>query len=167
MDNQFVRDCYKLRSNKDYKLSKHILSSLQGYRDKRDDKLPVIWLEISDSGGDNNISFMNTTYPHLGQVFEEMIDLLYSNIFMAAQGKNALEILENVTRYRKGEYTLVVEGAIPTGANGLYNIVFETEEERVTALEAVKWLGGLAKYVVTIGTCASFGGPSAARPNYR
>ncbi len=161
---QFVQNCYKLRNNKDYKLSKHILSSLRGYRDERNDKLSVIWLETSDSG-DNNISFMNTTYPYLGQVFEEMIDLLYSNTFMAAQGENALDVLRKVTHYRKSGYTLVVEGAIPTGANGLYNIVFETDEERVTALEAVKWLGGLAKFVVTIGTCASFGGPSAARPN--
>ncbi|WP_018248608.1 hydrogenase small subunit [Orenia marismortui] len=161
---QFVKGCYILRNSKDYKLSQHILTGVRGYKDKNSGKLPVLWLETSDSG-DNNISFMNTSYPYLGQVFEEMIDLLYSNTFMAAQGKYALDILRKVTRYKKGEFILVVEGAIPTNANGLYNIVIETEGEKITALEAVKWLGGLAKYVVTIGTCASFGGPSAAKPN--
>jgi len=161
---QYVQNCSRLRDNKGYKLSKHILSSLRGYRKNRTDKLPVIWLETSDSG-DNNISFMNTTYPYLGQVFEEMIDLLYSNTFMAAQGEDALEVLQNLTHFRKGEYTLVVEGAIPTRDNGIYNIVFETAEKKLTALEAVQWLGGLAKYIVTIGTCASFGGFTAARPN--
>jgi hydrogenase small subunit len=161
---QFVKECYRLRDNQDYGLSQHILSSVKGYRAKDNDKLPVLWLETSDSG-DNNISFMNTSYPYLGQVFDEMIDLLYSNTFMAAQGRDAVDILNRVARYQKGEFTLVVEGAIPTKANGLYNIVIETEREKITALEAVKWLGGLAKYVVTIGTCASFGGPSAAKPN--
>jgi hydrogenase small subunit len=161
---KFIKGCHRLRGNPDYKLSKHILSGVKRYRAKNDNKLPVLWLETSDSG-DNNISFMNTTYPYLGQVFEEMIDLLYSNTFMAAQGKNALDILHKVIRYQKGEFVLVVEGAIPTKANGLYNIVIETEREKITALEAVKWLGRLAKYVVTIGTCASFGGPSAAKPN--
>ncbi|OCL26547.1 Ni/Fe hydrogenase [Orenia metallireducens] len=161
---QFVKECYRLRDNQDYGLSQHILSSVKGYRAKDNDKLPVLWLETSDSG-DNNISFMNTSYPYLGQVFDEMIDLLYSNTFMAAQGRDAVDILNRVARYQKGEFTLVVEGAIPTKANGLYNIVIETEREKITALEVVKWLGGLAKYVVTIGTCASFGGPSAAKPN--
>jgi hydrogenase small subunit len=161
---EFIQGCQRLRNTQDYRLSKHILSGIKGYRVKSDSKLPVLWLETSDSG-DNNISFMNTTYPYLGQVFEDMIDLLYSNTFMAAQGKHALDILKRITRYQKGEFVLVVEGAIPTKANGLYNIVIETQRERITALEAVKWLGGLAKYVVTIGTCASFGGPSAAKPN--
>lgn len=161
---RFIRNCYQLRDNQDYKLSKYILSSIKGYRNKKNNKLAVIWLETSDSG-DNNISFMNTSYPYLGQVFNEMIDLLYSNTFMAAQGKNALDILRNAAHYRKGEFTLVVEGAIPTRTNGLYNVVIEDAGEKITALEAVKWLGELAEYIVTIGTCASFGGPSAARPN--
>ncbi len=58
-------------------------------------KLPVVWLETNDSG-DNNISLMNSTFPYLGRVFTEMIDLLYSNTLMAAQGREALEILEEV-----------------------------------------------------------------------
>lgn len=63
-------------------------------------KLPVVWLETSDSG-DNNIAFMNTTYPYLHQVFAEMLDLVYSNTFMAAQGDDALALLEDaITRCR-------------------------------------------------------------------
>jgi hydrogenase small subunit len=108
---------------------------------------------------------MNTTYPYLDRVFTEMIDLLYSNTFMAAQGKDALDILNNTAKYYAGKFTLVVEGAIPIKDQGLYNVIAVTEQQPLTALKVVTWLGGLAKYVVAIGTCASFGGPSGARPN--
>ncbi|MDD4237796.1 MAG: hydrogenase small subunit [Desulfotomaculaceae bacterium] len=108
---------------------------------------------------------MNTTYPYMGQVFSGLIDLLYSNTFMAAQGKDALNILEQGATELRGKFTLVVEGAIPLKDNGLYTVIARTENYSLTALDAVTWLGPLAKYVVALGTCASFGGVSAARPN--
>lgn len=127
-------------------------------------KMPVIWIETNDSG-DNNISFMNTTYPYLGEVLNDMIELLYSNTFMAAQGKDALNILKSAAQKYRNMFTLVVEGAIPLQANGLYNVIAVTKEKPITAYDAVTWLGNLSKYVVAIGTCASFGGPSSAQPN--
>ncbi|MDT8901574.1 hydrogenase small subunit [Anaeroselena agilis] len=127
-------------------------------------RLPVVWLETSDSG-DNNIAFMNTTSPYLNRVFTDMIELLYSNTFMAAQGEDALALLEAaITRYR-GRFTLVVEGAVPTADGGLYSVIAVTRRGPVTALEAVRRLGKAARYVVAAGTCASFGGASAAAPN--
>ena len=86
------------------------MSAVEEYqRNNSEEKLPVVWLETNDSG-DNNISFMNTTYPYLGQVFEDLIDLLYSNTFMAAQGPEAFEILQRAAREQAGEFVLVVEG---------------------------------------------------------
>jgi len=162
---EFTKLCSQLKSEEPHDLSKAILPIVADYRRKRrKKKLPVIWLETNDSG-DNNIAFMNTTYPYLGEVFQEMIDLLYSNTFMAAQGPEALYILEEAVSKKRGKFILVVEGAIPTKDNGLYNIVIQTPNRSITALEAVRWLGQAAKHVVAIGTCASFGGPTAARPN--
>ncbi|MFO7819391.1 MAG: Ni/Fe hydrogenase, partial [Halanaerobacter sp.] len=123
-------------------------------------KLPIIWLETNCSC-DNNISFMNATYPYFDRVFADLIELLYSNTFMAAQGKDAVKILKVAAQ--QGQFTLVVEGAIPLKEE--YNVVFTTAKGKVSALEAVKWLGGLAKYVVALGTCASFGGATTAKPN--
>lgn len=156
--------CQKLKNKGNYQLSRRILNIVSRFREDGGDKLPVIWIETNDSG-DNNISFMNTTYPYLDQVFENIIDLYYSNTFMAAQGEDAYQILWNTALRYKGDFTLVVEGAIPLKAGGKYNIIFITEDGPVTALEAIEWLGGLAKYVVAVGTCASFGGASAADPN--
>ncbi len=152
-------------STKENKLIEKILNVVRKQRrDLCKKKLPVIWLETNDSG-DNNISFMNSTFPYLEDIFQEMIDLLYSNTFMAAQGKDAVKILEQAAKMYSGEYTLVVEGAVPVRDNGLYTIIFTTQKQKITALEAVTDLGKRAKYVVAAGTCASFGGPSAARPN--
>ncbi len=163
--NDFVKHFQNLSLQKDNVISKEAIELvIQYYSDYKKEKLPVIWLETNDSG-DNNISFMNTTYPYLDRVFTEMIDLLYSNTFMAAQGKDALDILNNTAKYYAGKFTLVVEGAIPIKDQGLYNVIAVTEQQPLTALKVVTWLGGLAKYVVAIGTCASFGGPSGARPN--
>jgi hydrogenase small subunit len=161
----FVKRLRHLAFQEDNSISKEALQWVkQYYADCKKEKLPVIWIETNDSG-DNNISFMNTTFPYLDQVFTEMIDLLYSNTFMAAQGKDALNILNHAAKHYAGKFTLIVEGAIPVKDQGLYNVIALTEQRSLTALEVVTWLGGIAKYVVAIGTCASFGGPSGARPN--
>ncbi|MGM0502853.1 MAG: hydrogenase small subunit [Bacillota bacterium] len=162
---EFISLCrqHSLAQNQDeYSLSQQVLEAVGQYQSHNSTKLPVIWLETNDSG-DNNISLMNTTYPYLDRVFTELIDLLYSNTFMAAQGADAVKILKNAVNRKAAQFTLVVEGAIPLQKG--YNVVFTTKQGDVSALEAVEWLGGLAKYVVAIGTCASFGGPTAARPN--
>lgn len=148
-----------------FALSDKILSAVRNHlHHDNARKLPLIWLETSDSG-DNNIAFMNTTYPYLHQVFTDMVDLLYSNTFMAAQGNDALLLLENAVRGRYGPFTLIVEGAVPLKDGGLYNIIARTGNGPITALEAVNRLGAAAQYVVAAGTCASFGGASAAAPN--
>ncbi len=162
---EFVDLCRELANSGDHALSRTILKIVDSYRDQNHQpKMPVIWLETNDSGY-NKISFMNTTYPYLGQVFANMIDLMYSNTFMAAQGREALDMLDRAAQQYAGQFTLVVEGAIPLKDNGIYNVIAVTDVKPITALEAVTWLGRLARHVVAIGTCASFGGPSAARPN--
>jgi hydrogenase small subunit len=115
----FVKHFQNLSLHKDNVISKEAIELvMQYYSDYKKEKLPVIWLETNDSG-DNNISFMNTTYPYLDRVFTEMIDLLYSNTFMAAQGKDALDILNNTAKYYAGKFTLVVEGASIIVGNAL------------------------------------------------
>ncbi|MEW6181596.1 MAG: hydrogenase small subunit [Bacillota bacterium] len=162
---KFAAVCRKLSSRDNHALTEKLLSAVKTHRAKHNTpKLSVVWIETNDSG-DNNISFMNTTFPYLGRVFAEMIDLLYSNTFMAAQGTKALAVLERAAAMQYGPFTLVVEGAIPVKDDGLYCAVARTQDRYITAFEAVTRFGKLAEHVVAVGTCASFGGPSAARPN--
>lgn len=161
----FLAFCRKNRASNTQQITETVLPAVSQFlAHTGQPKLPVIWLETNDSG-DNNIAFMNSTYPYAEQVFANMIDLLYSNTFMAAQGEDALQILFAAAEQYKGEFTLVVEGAIPTKDDGLYCVIAQTPTHRITALEAVQWLGSLAKHVVAVGTCASFGGPTSAEPN--
>lgn len=163
--NQFLQLCHEYGYKNNYELSAQLLPITHEYLGRTSNhKLPLIWLEMSDSG-DNSIAFMNTTYPYLHQVLTGMIDLLYSNTFMAAQGGDALALLTESAHTYAGQFTLVVEGAVPTKDNGIYNVIARTKEGNITALDMVKRLGILAKYVVAIGTCASFGGATAAAPN--
>lgn len=162
---EFLQLCQNYSSADNHELSAKILPAARNYVLQHNiEKLPVVWLETSDSG-DNNIAFMNTTYPYLNQVFRDMIDLLFSNTFMAAQGNDALLLMEDtITRYH-GRFTLVVEGAVPKKDGGIYTVIARTKKGPITALEAIIRLGEAAQYVVAIGTCASFGGVSAAAPN--
>lgn len=161
----FLQLCEKYRRETNHRLSAELLPAVRTFiKQPYKKKLPVLWLETSDSG-DNNIAFMNTTYPYLQEVFTDMIDLLYSNTFMGAQGKDAVDLLFSSAKHFQNEFVLVVEGAIPTKENGIYNIIARTPHGNITALDAVTQLGTIAKYVVALGTCASFGGASAAAPN--
>jgi hydrogenase small subunit len=163
MEKEFEKICRNAAANPGDLLGE-ILPLIKRHHHKHKQKLPVIWIETNDSG-DNNISFMNSTFPYLENIFQDIIDLLYSNTFMAAQGEDAVKLLDIAARKYSGEYTLVVEGAVPLRDNGLYTVIFRTKKGSITALEAVTQLGQRAKYIVAAGTCASFGGPSAARPN--
>ncbi|TWH51878.1 hydrogenase small subunit [Sporomusa sp. KB1] len=162
---EFIQLCRDNVTIANHELSAKILPAARKYiLQQSKNKLPVIWLETNDSG-DNNIAFMNTTYPYLQQVFTDMINLLYSNTFMASQGTDALELLFGSAKKYKGNFILVVEGAIPTKDNGIYNVVARTKRRVITALEAVTTLGDMAGYVIALGTCASFGGASSSAPN--
>lgn len=125
-------------------------------------KPPLIWLEANACSGDS-ISTMNAVYPELGQIICSMFDVRYWNALMPDQGKKARQQLFKTVK--EGKFYLLVEGAISTAAGGKYAVPLKTEDHLYTSIELVKWIAPKAKYIVAVGTCAAFGGPSAARPN--
>lgn len=132
------------------------------FADKDSRKPPVIWLETTGCSG-NSVSLWNAIGPDLGQILEDMIDLRYWNFLMAAQDDRAIELLHNTAAGRKNRFILVVEGAI--ALNERYTVVHRRAGKDYSALEMVRFLGRSAQHVMAVGTCASFGGPSAAHPN--
>jgi hydrogenase small subunit len=79
---------------------------------------------------------------------------------MAAAGYQAEEALEKAIHEKAGKYVLVVEGAIPTKENGIYCRVAGK-----TAQESLAEVAKNAAAVVSIGSCASWGGVPSAEPN--
>ena len=155
-------------SSQDYshltEIRSHYRKWLQGGAPVPSWKPPMIWVECNACSGDK-IAFMNTQNPNLGEVLHRYIDIRFDNALVGAEGHYALEaLLETVARH-EGKFYLFVEGAIPLRDGGLYAVVAESNGQRFTAEELITSIGPKAGYVVAAGTCASFGGPSAAYPN--
>ncbi|MCF6465171.1 Ni/Fe hydrogenase [Clostridium sp. Cult2] len=147
--------------SKDMTAKKIIDLAIKEVKSSGREKMNLIWLEATGCSG-NIISLLNAENPDVIYLLKEMITLKYNNSLMAAEGEAAfsqfLDTLET-------DFILVVEGAVSTKDNGLYNIIANYNGKRITAMEAVQMAGEKAKYILAVGTCASYGGPSAAKPN--
>jgi len=126
-----------------------------------DKKVSLIWLETCGCSG-NIISLMNAHDPDIVYFLKEMVDLRYNNSLMAADGEVAFE---KFLYTLESEFILVIEGAISIKDKGLYNVVARNDGKLVTGMEAAKMAGEKAKYIIAVGTCAAYGGISAASPN--
>jgi hydrogenase small subunit len=135
--------------------------ALEKVRTQSIPKLNAIWLEVTGCSG-NIISLMNSENPGLYEILRNIVNFTFNNSLMGAEGEFAFErFLETL----ETEFILLVDGAVSIKENGYYNIIANYNGKRITALEAVQMAGEKAKYVIAVGTCASYGGISAARPN--
>ena len=91
------------------------------------------------------------------------LDVVFHPVIMAAAGNLAVDILDKISK-EKG-YVLIVDGAIPTKDNGIYCTTGEKDGKSITMLEELLNLSPNALMVIALGTCAAFGGISAASPN--
>ena len=120
---------------------------------------PVIWLHFQECTGCSE-SLLRSTHPTLASLILDQISLDYHETLMAGGGDQAERALENSLNKNSGKYILVVEGAIPTKNDGIYCKVAGK-----TALESLSRAAPGAAAIVSIGTCASYGGIQSADPN--
>ncbi|MGE5277713.1 MAG: hydrogenase small subunit [Acidobacteriota bacterium] len=123
------------------------------------EKPVLVWLEFQDCAG-NTESFLRADRPTAADVILDTLSVDYHETIMAAAGFQAEENLAKTVKERSGKYIAVVEGSIPTGANGAYCAIGGK-----SALAIAREVCGNAMATVAIGTCASFGGLPAASPN--
>jgi hydrogenase small subunit len=91
------------------------------------------------------------------------VNLAYHRNLMGAAGSLAVQNALNAES--SGSFILAVEGGIPTAFGGRCCYLWNENNRDVTAMEVVKRLAPKALAVLSIGTCASFGGISGASPN--
>lgn len=121
----------------------------------------AMWLEVTGCSG-NIISLLNSENPGLYDILTSIVNFTFNNTLMGNEGDAAFEkFLETLDT----EFILLVDGAVSTKEKGAYNIIANYNGKAITALEAIELAGAKAKYVVAVGTCASHGGISAAKPN--
>ncbi len=90
------------------------------------------------------------------------INLAYHPTLMGAAGDLAVQQLKETAQ---GDYILAIDGGIPTAFNGHTCLLWTDQGNEVTAMEAVEMLAPGASAVLSIGTCASYGGIPAGGPN--
>jgi quinone-reactive Ni/Fe-hydrogenase small subunit len=124
-------------------------------------KVPIIWLELSDCSG-NSEAFIKSTNPSVEDLIFDYISLDYHELLMSASGDQSETILENIIHNQKGQYVLIVEGAVPLGLDGKYLRIGPKGE---TGIELLKKCAKDAALIIAVGSCALDGGVVAASPN--
>jgi len=124
-------------------------------------KVPIIWLELADCSG-NSEAFIKSTNPSVEDLIFDYVSLDYHELIMAASGEQSETILEDIIQKQKGEYILIVEGAIPLAMDGKYLRIGPKGE---TGIELLKKTAADAALVIAVGSCALDGGVVAAEPN--
>lgn len=123
------------------------------------EKPVLVWLEFQDCAG-NTESFLRAGRPTTADIILDVLSVDYHETIMAAAGHQAEAALTATTEKNKGQYITVVEGSIPTGANGAYCTVGGK-----SALQISREICANSMATIAIGTCAAYGGIPAAAPN--
>ncbi|EYE87288.1 hypothetical protein Q428_14135 [Fervidicella metallireducens AeB] len=125
----------------------------------------IIWLQGSGCSG-CSISMLNAVEnTTIDNFLINKVNMKYHHNLMAAAGALAISALDLAVLENKGNFILVIEGAIPTYNNGTHCILTERNGQPWTMLSAVKELAANAKYVIAAGTCSAYGGVPKAGIN--
>jgi hydrogenase small subunit len=119
----------------------------------------VIWLSFQECTGCTE-SLTRAYTPTLESLIFDAISLDYHHTLMAASGEAAEAARLQAIEQNKGQYIVVVDGSIPVGLDGAYSTI-----AGITNRDMLLETAAHAVAVVSIGTCAAFGGIPAAAPN--
>ena len=120
---------------------------------------PVIWLHFGECTGCSE-GMLRTMYPYADELVLEILSVEYHETIMAAAGHQAEDQLHAAMKKYAGKYICVVEGSIATKYNGGYGKIGGR-----SFLEIAKEVVPQAAATIAIGSCASWGGIPAAKPN--
>lgn len=119
----------------------------------------VIWLSFQECTGCTE-SITRSHKPSLESLIFDFVSLDYHHTLQAASGDAAEHAREEAMKAHKGKYILIVDGAIPTKDDGVYSTI-----AGITNLQMLKDVAADAAAIVSVGTCAAFGGLPKASPN--
>jgi len=119
----------------------------------------LVWLEFQDCAG-NSESMLRSGHPTVADVVLNLLSWEYHELIMAGAGTRAEAVLKRVVEEEKGKFIAVVEGAIPTGADGAYCTIGGR-----SALDIIREVCPNAAITVAMGSCAWDGGFVRSAPN--
>jgi hydrogenase small subunit len=121
------------------------------------DKPQLVWLNFQDCAG-NSEALLRARDPDVATIILDLLSVDYMEVIMAASGHQAEAAKDAVLA--KGGHIVVVEGSIPLNEDGIYCTIGGK-----TAIQILDEATKNCAAVLAIGTCATFGGLPAAKPN--
>jgi NiFe hydrogenase small subunit HydA len=124
----------------------------------------VLWLQSGGCGG-CSLSLLNAESPDLMTRFKSTgINMLWHPSLSEASADEFIQVLNDIISGGIQLGALCLEGSVMQGPNGTgkFHILAGTGKPMMTWIEE---LAGKAKYTLAIGSCAAFGGITAAGNN--
>ncbi len=118
----------------------------------------VIWLSFQECTGCTE-SLTRSHAPTVEGLIFDAISLDYHHTLQAAAGYGAEEAREEAMKENHGNYVLVVDGSIPLDNPGYSTIA------GISNLDMLKEAAEGAAAIISVGSCAAFGGIPHADPN--
>lgn len=126
----------------------------------RDSKRPsVIYLSFQECTGCLE-SLTRSFSPSIESLIFDVISLDYDDTLMVAAGTQAETARDKAMADNFGKYILVIDGSVPTGADGAYCAIGGK-----SAIDTVREAAKGAAAIVCVGTCSAYGGIPYANPN--
>ncbi len=119
----------------------------------------VIWLSFQECTGCTE-AITRSHSPSLESLIFDAISLDYHHTLQAASGDAAEASRHQAMEQNRGNYLVVVDGSIPVKDGGVYSTIAGR-----TNLDILKETAAGAAAIISVGTCAAFGGLPEAQPN--
>jgi len=119
----------------------------------------VIWLSFQECTGCTE-SLTRSFSPTLEDLIFDFISLDYHHTLMAVSGEAAENARLQSMAENKGKYIVIVDGSVPIKNDGVYSTIAGR-----TNLDTLRETAKDAYAIISVGTCAAFGGLPHADPN--
>ncbi len=119
----------------------------------------VIWLSFQECTGCTE-SITRAAAPSIEDLIFDFISLDYHHTLQSVSGHAAEEARMAAMAENAGEYIVIVDGSVPTAEGGVHSTI-----AGMTNLQMLEETVKDAFAVISVGTCAAFGGIPYARPN--
>jgi hydrogenase small subunit len=119
----------------------------------------VIWLSFQECTGCTE-SLTRSFSPSLEEMIFNLISLDYHETLLAVSGAAAEEARLQAMEENKGKYVVVVDGSVSLKDDGVYSA-----NAGKTNLQTLQETAKDALAIISVGSCAAFGGIPMANPN--
>ena len=119
----------------------------------------VIWLSFQECTGCTE-SFTRARSPSVEDLIFDFISLDYHHTLQSVSGHAAEEARMTAMEENKDKYIVIVDGSVPVKDGGVYSTI-----AGISNVQMLEETVRDAMAVISVGTCAAFGGIPYANPN--